>query len=128
MDRANCVPVFSVLIYLLTGPPGPPEAPQVSDVFKTSAVLTWRAPTDDGGTPVTAYWIERRLTSSVRWVTVNKDAITDLTYTVKDLVEGSEYEFRVTAENKAGRGPPSAVSQPVLAKDPWGKFTLYLLT
>ena len=114
------MPVFSVSVDVLTGPPGPPEAPEVSDVLKTSAVLTWRAPTDDGGTPVTAYWVERRLASSVRWVSVNKDAVTELTYAVKDLVDGSEYEFRVTAENKAGRGPPSAVSQSILAKDPWG--------
>ena len=98
----------------------------MSDVCKMSAVLTWLAPSDDGGAPVTGYWIERRLTSSVRWVFANKDAVTDMTYTVKDLVEGSEYEFRVMAENKAGRGPPSAVSQSVLAKDPWGKWNVHL--
>ena len=38
------------------------------------------------------------------------------------MVEGTEYKFRVIAENKVGCGPESDPSEPVLAKDPWGVY------
>ncbi len=51
-------------------PPGPPQAPKVSDITKESAVLTWEPPAEDGGTPITGYHVERRMTSSARWAKV----------------------------------------------------------
>ena len=45
---------------------------------------------------------------------------------VQNLVEGTTYEFRVTAENKAGRSQPSPVSDPVVIREPVGKFLLIL--
>ncbi len=35
------------------------------------------------------------------------EKVTRPTYTVKGVKQGVEYEFRVTAENKVGAGPPS---------------------
>ena len=109
------------MAYHYTDPPGPPENVEASEIFSTSCVLTWKPPAVDGGSPVTGYWVERRLTSSNRWIRVNKEAVPELTLNVTDLDEGSEYEFRVIAENKIGPGPPSSPSQKVLAKDPWGE-------
>ena len=43
------------------------------------------------------------------------------TYTVTELIEDNEYEFRVIALNKVGEGPPGPKSAPVKAKDPWGR-------
>lgn len=39
-------------------------------------------------------------------------------YGVKDVVEGIEYEFRVSAINTSGVGEPSAPSEFVIARDP----------
>ncbi len=38
--------------------------------------------------------------------------VPDSKWTVPGLQDGKEYEFRVTAENKAGQGPPSLPSKP----------------
>ena len=93
--------------------------------------MSWQPPKEEGGTPITGYQLERHLTSSDRWLKVNKDAITELNYKVNDLVEGSEYEFRISAQNMVGVGPPSSPSAPVTAKDPFSKLIglleIYLL-
>ena len=44
------------------------------------------------------------------------------TYTVDNLLEETDYEFRVSAENQAGLGPPSTASRS--AK--FGEFSLHL--
>ena len=36
-------------------------------------------------------------------------------------MEGSDYEFRVIAENYAGQGKPVLTHQPVQVKSPYGK-------
>ena len=101
--------------------PGAPSKPTVEDIFKESCVLYWKAPEQDGGTPVTGYHVERCTTkSSARWLRITKTAVTDLTYKVTDLIEDNEYQFRILAENKVGTGPPGPASDDVLAKDPWG--------
>jgi hypothetical protein len=40
---------------------------------------------------------------------------------VDGLQEGEEYEFRIVAKNKAGKGQPSDPSDAVIAKDRNGK-------
>jgi hypothetical protein len=40
----------------------------------------------------------------------------------EELVEGSEYEFRVIACNKVGQSEPSAPSRMIVAKNPYGMF------
>lgn len=45
----------------------------------------------------------------------------------KNLVEGRQYEFRVTAVNEAGMSPPSSNTQAVKVQDPKGKIYEVLL-
>ena len=47
--------------------------------------------------------------------------MSERTLTVDDLEEGSEYKFRVMAENAAGVGEPCEPIT-VIAKDPFGEF------
>ena len=51
--------------------------------------------------------------------------MTEATFSVGGLQEGSEYEFRVTAENKAGLGQPSETSAKIVAKHPYGRFLVF---
>jgi len=46
------------------------------------------------------------------------DPIRETRYRVTGLVEGYEYEFRVSAENKAGVGQTSDESDTCVARDP----------
>jgi len=39
------------------------------------------------------------------------EKVTDTRFTVKGIKWTKEHEFRITAENKAGPGPPSAPSK-----------------
>ena len=107
-------------ILVVPDPPGPPSAPEATEVTKESCTLTWKEPEENGGTPVTGYFIERCTAGSTRWLRITKEPVEDTTYETKDLVEGTEYKFRVVAINKVGEGPPGPESKPVLAKDPWG--------
>lgn len=43
---------------------------------------------------------------------------TEKKYAVQDVVEGIEYEFRVSAINISGAGEPSPPSEFVVARDP----------
>ncbi|XP_072529480.1 immunoglobulin superfamily member 22-like [Salminus brasiliensis] len=98
-------------------PPGLVPQPQISDVTKDSVTVTWATPAQDGGAPVLGYIVERRKKGSSMWVSISKELIQDTKCAVDDLVEDMEYEFRVTAVNRAGEGTPST-SNAVLAKDP----------
>ena len=101
--------------------PGPPEAPSISDVTKTGCVVAWQPPKEDGGSPVTGYHVERCIAKTDRWLKISKGAVTELKFTVTDLVEGTEYQFRISAENKVGVGPPSSPCPPFVAKDAFSK-------
>ena len=89
--------------------------------------LTWTPPDSDGGSPITSYVIEKKDKFSLRWSPLTDTGDTDLTYTVTGLTEGSEYEFRVLAKNKAGVGKPSDSTGYILAKPPYGKRCFVLI-
>lgn len=57
-----------------------------------------------------------------RWMPATTQNILNPEFTVQDLKEGAQYEFRVLAENKAGFGPPSDPSVSVIAKAKYGEF------
>ena len=108
--------------------PGPPLDVEVSEVTKESALVTWKAPESDGGSPITGYVVERSLAGSERWLKVNKQPVSELKLKAEDLVEDNEYAFRAVAQNKVGPGEPSQPTKPVMARDPWRKYTTDCLT
>ena len=87
--------------------------------------MSWKEPEFDGGSPILGYMIERHLTSSTRWIRVNKDLCETLTFKDADLIEDNEYEYRIMAENKVDVGPPSEPTKPFTAKDPWSKYQVF---
>ncbi|KAJ8416941.1 hypothetical protein AAFF_G00328190 [Aldrovandia affinis] len=99
-------------------PPGAPTKLDHSDIAKDSLTLTWNEPDEDGGSPITGYWVERLDQDSDKWMRCNKLPIRDSTFRVKGLPTKKKYKFRVMAENIAGPGQPSKESGLILVKDP----------
>ncbi|VDP00825.1 unnamed protein product, partial [Schistosoma curassoni] len=82
--------------------------------------LRWKAPEDDGGEPITNYVLQKRRKGSDNWEKVS-GFLNSPNATVRNLEEGTEYEFRVMAENAMGQSEPLITTQPIKAKHPFGK-------
>ena len=102
--------------------PGAPEGLEVIETQRTTATLKWSPPTHDGGSPLTGYVIEKRDMKRPTWTSAGKVPKDTTEFCVEKLLEGSEYLFRVTAENKKGQGQPCEIKEPVTAKSPFGKI------
>ena len=113
-NRLNEIELFCVLIEK----PGKPDAPEVGKLTKDSVHLTWKPPKDDGGSEIFNYVVEYRVEGGFKWVRSNKKHVAETAYTVINLMEDADYEFRISAENRAGVGPPSDPSKPVKVKEP----------
>lgn len=83
-----------------------PSAPRFFQALDTAGPtkqdLSWFAPLDDGGAPITGYQVEL---DDERWVNVGLK----LSHRVLGLVPGRQYPYRVRAVNSAGAGDPSPV-------------------
>ncbi|ELT96021.1 hypothetical protein CAPTEDRAFT_34147, partial [Capitella teleta] len=102
-------------------PPNPPKNVRIEHLTKTSCTLEWEAPDYDGGSPIRGYYIEKSSGYSSRWIKANRDLLDVTSKKFKDLVEGTEYEYRVLAENEAGISKPSDTTGVFVAKDPYTK-------
>ncbi|XP_035981392.1 M-protein, striated muscle isoform X4 [Fundulus heteroclitus] len=97
--------------------PGPPHDLQVSEVRSDSLLLLWKPPVYQGRDPVNGFYVDIKEGEAPEeaWRGVNTKA-TEKTYLkVKNLKEGETYVLRVRAQNKAGVGKTSDVTEPVLA-------------
>lgn len=110
-----------MLCFVPSDVPDAPENVAVATVNKFGATVTWEPPKFDGGSEITAYVIELRDRTSVKWEAAMVCGATDRSASLNDVVENKEYIFRVRAENKAGIGRPSAATNPVKIMDPIGE-------
>uniref|UniRef100_A0A3Q3X2R1 Titin n=1 Tax=Mola mola TaxID=94237 RepID=A0A3Q3X2R1_MOLML len=97
--------------------PSAPSTPEASAITRDSMVLTWERPEDNGGAEIEGYILEKRDKDGIRWTKCNKKRLSDLRFRCSGLTEGHSYEFRVSAENAAGVGKPSAPSEYIKACD-----------
>ncbi|KAH0631137.1 hypothetical protein JD844_005289 [Phrynosoma platyrhinos] len=100
------------------GAPGSPLCVKCHDVNKNSLVLSWIMPSDNGGSPVLGYFIERCEVGTDEWVSCNDMLVKTCRSPIVGLTEGKTYQFRVKAVNCAGISNPSKASDPVTMIDP----------
>uniref|UniRef100_A0A8D0C4R5 Myomesin 3 n=1 Tax=Salvator merianae TaxID=96440 RepID=A0A8D0C4R5_SALMN len=100
------------------GAPGSPLNVQCHDVNKNSLILSWVTPSNNGGSPIIGYYIERCEVGTDEWVLCNDKPAKTCRFPVWGLTEGKTYQFRVKAVNRAGVSNPSKASDPVTMIDP----------
>lgn len=84
------------------GPPSVPVGPIRFDEIKAqSIIISWDEPKEDGGGEITCYSVEKRETSQANWKMVCSSVVRT-TFKIPNLVKGTQYQFRVRAENKYG--------------------------
>lgn len=83
---SNYIKNYSHNIYNILDTPGPPYKLETSDIAKDSVTLTWYEPDEDGGSPITGYWVERYEPDHDKWLRCNKLPIRDTNFR-------QEYEF-----------------------------------
>lgn len=101
--------------------PEAPSTPWVSNVTRESITVDWKEPSSDGGSHVFGYHLHMKDKNSILWKKVNNTVIRATHFKVSDISAGLIYEFKVAAENAAGIGPISKISEAVLAIDACGK-------
>jgi hypothetical protein len=93
-----------------------PLAPTISSVTASGddITVTWTAPTNDGGTPVTGYRIQRSIDGGATWSTIVADSQTPATLTYTDFNQafGNTYYYRVAAINQVALVAGSTYSGP----------------
>lgn len=100
----------------VTDRPSPPGKVTISMSLGKSVSLQWNEPDDDGGCKIGNYVVEY---FRVGWNVWLKAVTTrQLNATLNDLIEGSEYKFRVKAESPYGMSDPSEESDILFIPDP----------
>lgn len=100
----------------VTAKPCPPQNVRITMSLGKSVTLTWNAPEDDGGCKIGNYVVEY---FRIGWdVWLKASSTRQLTATLNDLIEGSEYKFRVKAESPYGLSEPSEESKTLFIPDP----------
>ncbi|GMR58632.1 hypothetical protein PMAYCL1PPCAC_28827, partial [Pristionchus mayeri] len=87
--------------------PNPPTGISVIETTSCSVKISWEAPDDPNGSPITGYVIERKSAETNRWRTVGKARARATTFESDDLFSKEVYSFRVCALNDVGQGAPS---------------------
>lgn len=70
----------SDFVFLGSDTPGPPTGVKPIEITKDSVTLTWTEPDEDGGSPITGYWVERFDPDQDKWIRCNKIPVKDPTF------------------------------------------------
>lgn len=99
----------------VTAKPRPPRNVRITMSLGKSVTLMWDEPDDDGGCKIGNYIVEY---FRIGWdVWLKASSTRQLTATLNDLIEGSEYKFRVKAESPYGMSEPSDDSRTLFIPD-----------
>ena len=101
------------------GKPDPPRNLSVTGFTESTVGLKWEPPELDGGSPITGYVVEVRPTSKKSWTRV--DDTQSLELTASKLTDGTEYVFRVAAQNAVGVGDFVELQNGVIPKGQFGE-------
>lgn len=99
----------------VTAKPSPPLNVRITMSLGKSVSLMWSPPEDDGGCKIGNYIVEYFRTGWDVWLKASSTR--QLKATLNDLIDGSEYRFRVKAESPYGLSDPSEESKVLFIPD-----------
>ncbi|TMS06054.1 Titin [Larimichthys crocea] len=115
---ANSVGTTSAEIFVnVFERPGPPTDLSVDEVSADFMSLSWQPPHYTGGCQISNYVVEKRDTGSTIWQTVSA-TVARTSIKISRLTQGTEYQFRIAAENRYGKSH-FVESEPVVAQYPF---------
>uniref|UniRef100_A0A8D0DCW2 Titin n=1 Tax=Sander lucioperca TaxID=283035 RepID=A0A8D0DCW2_SANLU len=97
--------------------PGPPSDLSVAEVSADFMSLLWQPPHYTGGCQISNYVVEKRDTGSTIWQNVSA-TVARTSIKISRLTQGTEYQFRIAAENRYGKSH-FVESEPVVAQYPF---------
>lgn len=104
---------FTVKVLDTPGPPGPIA---FKDVTRGALTMMWDAPTNDGGSRIHHYVVDKREASRLAWQEVSFKCSRQM-LRVTGLDVGVPYLFRVIAVNQFGQGEPYEMTEPITATE-----------
>ncbi|KAL0977975.1 hypothetical protein UPYG_G00164200 [Umbra pygmaea] len=116
--KSHAVESFPVVAQYPFETPGPPTALHVAKATKSFMMVAWKEPANNGGSPIIGYHLEMKESSSISWKKINRRIIAETEFKVTCIEESLLYEFRASAENLAGFGAYSNITEPAAARDP----------
>lgn len=91
-----------------TTAPQPPTSLAAATISSSQINLSWSAPTNNGGSAITGYKIERSDNAGSTWSTiVANTASTSTAFSDMGLAANTSYSYRVSAINSVGTSSPS---------------------
>jgi len=110
------------LVYAFSGKPIAPVGPLTIRAYSYDSVtLSWWAPEGVDAWSITGYRVEKREVSRQTWEVVGTVDASETSFTVSGLRAGTDYYFRVIAENGAGASAPLTLDRSFVPKTPYGK-------
>lgn len=106
----------SSFLVTVTARPTPPGKVSIKMLIGNTVTLSWTPPLDDGGCKIGNYIVEYFRIGWNMWL--KAATCRQLSVTLNELIEGSEYKFRVKAENPYGVSEPSEESDILFIPDP----------
>ena len=121
--------ILSINLHILTSnfhpfsdKPSVPRNLAVAGVEHDNVTLSWDTPSSNGGSPITGYVIEKRDAARTNWMGTGTCGADRTEYNATRLFEGTEYFFRVAAENVVGLSDFAELDKPVIPKLPYSKW------
>lgn len=101
LDNKQVKNFFDIKVSTQGAPTAPVGPIRFDEVKAQSIIISWDEPKEDGGGEVTCYSVEKRETSHAEWKMVCSSVVRT-SFKIPNLVKGTQYQFRVRAENKFG--------------------------
>jgi len=109
---------FAVSVGGTATAPQPPTNLSTNTISSSQINLSWSAPSDNGGSAITGYKIERSLDGSTWNTIVSNTGSTTTTYSDTGLSSSTTYTYRVSAINTIGTSLPSNTSSATTSTPP----------